>query len=50
MAGEGCFGEWVVSNGVEPGGREPHDLFRGVGFTIEILMRGKGWLMEVAVK
>ena len=38
MAGEGCCGEWVVSDGVGPQGRGPHDLFRGVGCTIKILM------------
>ena len=49
MAEEGC-GEWFVSDGVGPQGMCPHDLFGGVGCTIEILMGGRGWLMGVAVK
>ena len=30
VAGKGCCGEWVVSDGVGPQGRWPHDLFGGV--------------------
>ena len=32
----------VVSDGVGLQGRGPHNLFRGVGCTIEILMGGRG--------
>ena len=42
VAGEGCCGEWFVSDGVEPQGRGPHDIFEGVGCTIEILGEGGG--------
>ena len=41
VAGEGCCGEWVVSDGVGLQGRGPHDLFGGVGCAIEILMGGR---------
>ena len=51
VAGESC-GEWVVSDGVGPQGRGPHDLFGGVGCTTEILMgaEGQGWLIGIAAK
>ena len=38
VAGDGCCGEWVVLDGVGPQDRGAHDLFGGVGCTIEILM------------
>ena len=47
-------GKWVVSDGVGPRGKEPHDLFGGVGCTTETLWggggEGQGWLMGIAVK
>ena len=42
MAEESCCCEWVVSNGIGPQGRGPHDLSEGVGCTTEILMGGGG--------
>ena len=42
VSGESCCGEWVVSDGAGPQSRGPHDLFGGVGCTIEILMEGAG--------
>ena len=51
VAGESCCGEWVVSDGVGPQGRGPHDLFGGVGCTTEILWgEGQGWLIGIVVK
>ena len=41
-SGESWCGEWVVSDGVGPQDRGPHDLFGSVGCTIEILMGGRG--------
>ena len=42
VAGESCCGEWFVSDGVGPQGTGTHDLFGGVGCTIETLMGGRG--------
>ena len=43
VAWESCCGKGVVSDGVGPQGRGPHDLFGGVGCTTEIVIgRGAG--------
>ena len=53
VAGESCFGEWVVSDGVGPQGR-PHALFLGVSDVQQNSYRGggegQGWLMGIAMK
>ena len=41
VAGEGCCGGSVVSDGGGPQDRGPHDLFGGVGCTIKVIM-GRG--------
>ena len=50
-AEESCCGEWVVSDGVGPQGRGPHDLF-GVTDVQQKFLCGEGqrWLIGIAVK
>ena len=54
VAGESCFGEWVVSDGVGPQGRGLMLFFGGVGCTTKFLSggvgEGQGWLMGIAMK